>query len=432
MAGNLMHVLRSSVRVVTDENLDLYILAGAALTFTVLGFTGVSNVSVLTSVILALLATLALSQIRSRRHVAAIASARLADPLALFQQSLPPELDSLRKAASSYLFIGESMVRLVQTGRDDIRRLMREGGHVQVLLLDPDDPELLRVADRTGEQLLEGRIRSTLKELASLREGAHGHLEIRVGSFVPRVSVNALNMGDPTGALFIQHYEHRPGGDSSPVFRLDSKDGFWYQHFTAEAKRMWDDGLPWPPTPGTRLTHIPRPSFTETFGPEFDAGMAEARELLISGVTRNSLINGYYSRFEELLSGSCQIRFVLCDPDSDAITIAANRYYAERSPDSVRDRTHHALRLLAELKNSTGGSISVRLSSHPIASGIIAVDTTTITPASAVFAEYYSYQARGEQPKFVLQPADEHWFTHFVAEAEKLWDNAEPYSLAHQ
>jgi hypothetical protein len=44
MVGNLMRVLRSSARIVTDENLDLYILAGAALTFTVLGFTRVSNV----------------------------------------------------------------------------------------------------------------------------------------------------------------------------------------------------------------------------------------------------------------------------------------------------------------------------------------------------------------------------------------------------
>jgi hypothetical protein len=41
---------------------------------------------------------------------------------------------------------------------------MREGGHVRVLLLDPDDPGLPR-ADRTGERLLEGRIRNTLKEL---------------------------------------------------------------------------------------------------------------------------------------------------------------------------------------------------------------------------------------------------------------------------
>ena len=266
--------------------------------------------AVLTSAILALLATLALAQIRSRRHVAAIAAGQRADPLALFQEALPPELDSLRSAASSYLFIGESMSRLVHTSRDDIRRLMREGGRVRVLLLDPDDPGLIRVADRTGDRLLEGRIRNTLNELGSLQDGAHGQLEIRVCSFVPRVSVNAFSLGEPGGVMFIQHYEHRPAGDSAPVFRLDSKDGFWYQHFAAEATRMWDGGIPWPPAPGAWLARAPRPPFTRSFGPELDASLACARELLITGVTRNGFVNGYFSQLEELLSaaarsGSC-------------------------------------------------------------------------------------------------------------------------------
>ena len=429
MADNRGRLLRSAARLVGDENLDLYILAGAALTFTVLGFTGVSNVAVLTSAVLALLATLALSQIRSRRHVSAIAAGQRADPLALFQEALPPELHSLRSAAGSYLFIGESMARLVHTSRDDIRRLAREGGKVRVLLLDPDDSELMRVADRSGERLLEGRIRSTLNELASLRDSARGHPEIRVCSFVPRVSLNAFNLGEPNGVMFIQHYEHRPAGDSLPVFRLDRKDGFWYQHFAAEALRMWDDAVPWPPAPGTRLARAPRPPFAEGFGPELDASLSSARELLITGVTRNGFVNGYFSQLEELLSAGCQIRFVLTDPDSDAITVAADRYYAERSRDSASERTRHTLRLLSGLKNSARGAISVRLSSHPLTTGVIALDTTTVTPATVVFAECYSYQARGDGPKFALQPADGHWFTHFTAEAERLWDSGQPHTL---
>jgi hypothetical protein len=252
MADNRIRVLRWAERLVTDENLDLYLLAAAALTFTVLGFTGVSDVAVLTSAILALLATLALSQIRSRRHIAAIAAGHRADPLALFRDKLPPELDAQRATASSYLFIGESMARLVHTGRDDIRRLIRDGGHVQVLLLDPGDPGLLRAADRTrersGDRLLEARISSTLRELASLPDG-RGQLEIRVCSFVPRMSVNAFNLDQPGGVIFIQHYEHRPVHDSTPVFRLDSTDGIWYERFAAEARRMWKDSTPWKPAP---------------------------------------------------------------------------------------------------------------------------------------------------------------------------------------
>jgi hypothetical protein len=103
MATNRGRVLRAAARLVTDDNLDLYILAGAALTFTVLGFTGVSNVSILTSAVLALLATLALSQIQSRRHVAVIATTHRADPLALLQEALPPELRDPAKSRSCSL-----------------------------------------------------------------------------------------------------------------------------------------------------------------------------------------------------------------------------------------------------------------------------------------------------------------------------------------
>jgi hypothetical protein len=57
----------------------------AALTFTILGFADVAHGNVLTSVTLALLAVLATSQIRSRRHVAEIARAQRSDPLSVFQ-----------------------------------------------------------------------------------------------------------------------------------------------------------------------------------------------------------------------------------------------------------------------------------------------------------------------------------------------------------
>jgi hypothetical protein len=228
---------------------------GAALTFTVLGFTGLSDVAVLTSAILALLATLALSQIRSRQHVAAIAKGQRADPLALFRQALPPDLDSKRATASSYLFIGESIARLVHTGRNDIRKMLHDGGRVRVLLLNPDDPELLRAANRTGQpagaRLLESRIRSTLSELASLPRGEPGELEIRFCYFVPRMSVNAFNLGQDGSVMFIQHYEHRPAHDSAPVFCLDSTDGPWYDRFATEAELMWNDGTRWQPTPST-------------------------------------------------------------------------------------------------------------------------------------------------------------------------------------
>jgi hypothetical protein len=147
--------------------------------------------------------------------------------------------------------------------------------------------------------------------------------------------------------------------------------------------------------------------------------MARAPTRSSTGVTRNSFVNGYYSRLGELLSAGCQISFVF----SPTRTV-------RRSPSPPTGITPGDPVAAAgkEPAMCSGSWPSRRIPRAPpspsvyhpttIGSGIIAVDTTTTTTASAIFAEYYSCQARGEQSKFVLQPTDGHGFTHFVAETE--------------
>ena len=67
MSGKQGRIRRAVQAAISDENLDLYILALVATAFTVLGVTGLSDVKTLSSVVLALLAFLALSQIKSRK-----------------------------------------------------------------------------------------------------------------------------------------------------------------------------------------------------------------------------------------------------------------------------------------------------------------------------------------------------------------------------
>lgn len=64
--------------------------------------------------------------------------------------------------------------------------------------------------------------------------------------------------------------------------------------------------------------------------------------------------------------------------------------------------------------------------------GIVAVDgdPTTRSDASALFVEYYTYQARGE-PKFVLQPRDGEWFENLLGEAEALWASSADHLLTN-
>jgi hypothetical protein len=274
------------------------------------------------------------------------------------------------------------------------------------------------------------RIQNTLDELAELRDDTKGLVEVRVAPFVPQIGINVVDMGMPSGLIMIQHYEHRPNAEAAPVFLINATDGIWYSHFAAEAERMWQDGISWPLSADQALKTYHRPAFLDVFGRDAERAWAESQDLIITGVARNTLVTSNYNRFEVLLSRGAKIRFLLIDPDSGAVTTTADGYYAERSPDTVRQRILQTLRLLSELKRATGGDISVRLTSYPLAVGLIGADAApgSRSDSSVLLVECYSYQAQGE-PKFILQPSDGRWFEHFLGEAEALWSSAKESGL---
>jgi hypothetical protein len=435
-------VIRLAANILEDEYLDLYALAAAALVFTILGVIGIASIADLASMILALLTVLAFSQIRSRRQIAGIANARRADPFSLFAAEFPPDLIRLRASATDLLLIGITMSRTVQgSSREDMRQTLLHGGRIRILLLDPTDDSLLEQAvskhgANLNAQRLRARIQATLDELTSLRASINGKLEIRVAGFVPSMGINAINSDSSQGVLVVQHYQHKPPAEAAPIISLGARDGSWYGHFLAEAERMWQDSRPWPLARAHTLARAPRPAFLDAFGTELDRSMSGASDLLITGVARNTLLTSSYSEFEEWLRHGCQIRFLLVNPSSDyTVSYAAERYYAERSLSTLRERINHALRLLEELQRSTAGTLSVRLTSYPLPLGIIAVDSTPAlrSETSAIFAEYYTYQAPGK-PKFVLQPTDGRWYDNVLGEAEALWASATEYPLgtSHQ
>lgn len=425
MANEPGRVRRALVRVISDDNLDLYLLGTVALAFTVLGITGVSDVKTTSAVVVALLALLAFSQIRSRRLLEQIHAEQRGGASSLFLREFPTDLIRRRAHAHDLLLVGLAMSRTVHGMRNDMAAILTAGGRIRVLVLDPTDESLLGAADgrniaSIGPNRLRSRIEATLDDLTSLRERVGGRLEIRVSSIVPSAGFNCLDTATRRGIVYLQHYEYRPAGEAAPIFTLEPQDGGWYQHFVDEAARLWDAGTEWPLSTEDAAARARRPAFSDTFGPELDTAIDETDELFVTGTARNSLLNGYFEQLKKKLRAGTRIRFLLVDPDSPAITTAADRYYAERSPDSVRDRVVHSLRLLSELKNTTGGDLTVRLIPHALAVIVIGTD-------AGLFAEYFPYQQAGT-PKFVLQAGDA-GHERFLGEAEALWRDAKPYEL---
>ena len=417
--------LRAAHRLLTDDNFDLWLLTAAAAVFTVLGIVDVASMSVLSSAILALLAALAVAQIRSRRLVAEIADRTESADVLL--HDFPADLIRRRADADDLLLIGIAMARTIQGARDDFYRALVRGARIRVLIVDPTDQGLVEQATLlrpTGRAaLLSQRIRTTLDELVELKASTQGNLEIRVAQFIPSIGVSLVRAGGSV-TVTVQHPELRPDTEPGPILHFAEADGAWFTFYAQQAERLWEAGTAWPPPPSRHLNAIARPQFTQSFGTDLLNSMKAANDLLITGVARNALLVENYTEFERWLQQGCTIRVLLIEPTSSAVEVAAQRYYAERSPASTKARIDQSLRLLSELAASTGGALEVRLTSHPIPLGVVAVDPTAgrHTEYSALFVEYYTFQAAGE-PKFVLQPADT-WFPQFLAEAELLWSDA--------
>jgi hypothetical protein len=109
---------------------------------------------------------------------------------------------------------------------------------------------------------------------------------------MPRISANAFNLGIPGGVLFIQFYEHR-----RPATRSQS---------SASIAKMASGTSTTPPRQrecggrrslAARARHAagPRspPLVHPKFGTELETSMGRARELLITGITRNGLVTSY-------------------------------------------------------------------------------------------------------------------------------------------
>lgn len=434
MLRRVWHWVRNSL---ANENIDLYLLAVAAFVFTILGVTGVTSIAALLSMTLAVLAALSLSQIRSRRHVAEIAAAADSDPLSVLLTDFPDDLGRRRASANDLLYIGVSMRRTAPTSMAAFRRILSAGGKIRVLLVDPTDEAVLsealrRRGDSSDIDSLRATIVASLSALTALNVDHGGSLEVRVSPSVPAAGISAVDASSREGLIVAQHYEYRTQGEASPILRFSASDGFWYRHFLEEAERMWADGMPWPLPIDVSVARLPHPAFVDDFGSELMSTIDNAADLLITGVARNTLLTSQYSRFERRLSEGASIRFLLIEPSSDAVRIAADRYYAERSPNILRGRIDHSLRLLTELLRSTGGDLQVRLTTYPMGAGIVAAGPSADdSRKGAIFVEYFTFQARGE-PKFVLTPAEGWVFKNFLGEAEALWADASELDVAAQ
>lgn len=239
----------------SGETIDLWALIAAAILFTILGATGIANVQVLSSVVLALLAILAVSQVRTRQETRALISSWRRSRTEVFERAFPSTYYTARERAShSYFFAGMTMQRTLPTIRVHLERILESGGSVRLLLPDPTDRVLMsmvaasRRSEETPQRIAE-LVKQALTEIETI--GSHNKPELRVTSVLPRIGLNILDAGRPGAVMMVQMYQIRPASEPGPIFCLTAEDGYWFDHFRNESEQLWSESHPWPKTRGS-------------------------------------------------------------------------------------------------------------------------------------------------------------------------------------
>jgi len=169
----------------------------------------------------------------------------------------------------------------------------------------------------------------------------------------------------------------------------------------------------------------------ETLLPSFPSeqlrgDIEQAKVLTLFGADLHLTLMRNYAPLFDKLQGGDTVGVLLINPDSHACEMAANLHVQPMTCDDKRRTIRRSLKLCAELKNKTGGSIEVRLVDHLPAFGAFAMDQES--PDGVLYFWHYTYKARDEaRPKMILHPGDGYWYRFFCGEVRRIWEDAEPW-----
>lgn len=229
--------------------LDNFIIIGFAVYFALAGFMGWTDPKNLGPVTLAILGTLAVSQLVNRFQVKKVTDTWHRARTDIFSKGFPDEYDEAKvNLSKSYFYTGQTMGRTMPTMRPHILRLLEEGGSARILLPNPDNPGLMKAIAKTRSNENAESIKHAIETSFRLAQ-SNNAIELRTTDVMPHIGINGLDIERPSGKIMVQMYEYKPEkySERAPIFLLEATDGEWFNHFRRQIDRLWEDGKDYVP-----------------------------------------------------------------------------------------------------------------------------------------------------------------------------------------
>lgn len=162
--------------------------------------------------------------------------------------------------------------------------------------------------------------------------------------------------------------------------------------------------------------------FLHQYPPEYEQGLESANEVLLVGVTLNSVLRQHRSMLAKKLQRGDRVRLIIIAPHSAGMTAAVERLdsSARATQHLSGELTGASIELVREL--APHGAIELRVTQSSLTYGAAMVggfnDTT-------IYVEHYAYKGGTDAiPKMVVTASDGEWLTFYRTELEELWTHA--------
>jgi hypothetical protein len=172
-------------------------------------------------------------------------------------------------------------------------------------------------------------------------------------------------------------------------------------------------------SPTVDIVFMPEPSSYGEYLTEFE-------ELYVLAINSRRLVTNHFGLLQRRLAQGATIRFLLVDPDGDAIPVIARKNFVYREPEQLKEAIRSTLENLARLRADQGrkGTIETRVFSYAPAFSIIAINPRA--PTGKILVSLYPYSVPPESfPSFwIEQTKGGEWYEFFLKQFHVTWESA--------
>lgn len=161
--------------------------------------------------------------------------------------------------------------------------------------------------------------------------------------------------------------------------------------------------------------------------PEAVQQVRAARDIRIVGITLARTLRNLVDELEHRATAGAVVKVALIDPTSTAPAEAARRSTIADRPEVYENRLRPSIDLLKELVERPGvdGRVEVRFLPFVPAHGLMLLDPGRSN--GIVYVDVYSHSSASGDAVFTVKPGrDGHWYEHFQAEFERVWESGRP------